>query len=81
MEALCLYNLEKQNFRKLFSDVMYSNEDTYPIYMEVATLPSNALLRFMSGNMHCFLDISKKYRYHPIQQKERSKLKIQKTRL
>ncbi|XP_033741009.1 uncharacterized protein LOC117327891 [Pecten maximus] len=47
MEGLCLYNAERQNFQKLLTDVMYTNEDTYGLYMELALRATNVIHKFM----------------------------------
>lgn len=51
LEALCRYNVDSQNFQRLLTDVHYTNEDTYCAYMEVVVGASNALQRFMAGNI------------------------------
>ncbi|OWF54625.1 uncharacterized protein LOC110442801 [Mizuhopecten yessoensis] len=47
LEGLCLYNLERQNFQKLLTDVMYTTEDTYGLYMELALRATHVIQSFM----------------------------------
>ncbi|XP_060085806.1 uncharacterized protein LOC132565192 [Ylistrum balloti] len=51
-EALCQYNHEQQNFRKLLTNVelVFSNEDMYCLYMEVAIRASNVIQQFMGAD-------------------------------
>ena len=35
-DALCRLNIEYQNFRKLFTDVIYCTEDTYHVFIDLA---------------------------------------------
>ena len=48
-EALCMYNIEQQNFQKLMTDVIYTKEDTYPIYVDLATSAFPTMTRFVGG--------------------------------
>ena len=48
-EALCMYNMEQQNFQKLMTDVIYTNEDTYPVYVDLATTAFPVITRFVGG--------------------------------
>ena len=50
-EALCMYNMEQQNFRKLMTDVIYTNEDTYPVYIDLATTAFPTITRFVGGKI------------------------------
>lgn len=51
-DALCQYNHEQQNFRKLLTNVklVHSNEDMYGLFMEVAVHASNIIQQFMGGD-------------------------------
>ncbi|XP_033741010.1 uncharacterized protein LOC117327892 [Pecten maximus] len=51
-DALCQYNQEQQNFRKLLTNVelVYSNEDMYCLFMEVAVRASNVIQQFMGAD-------------------------------
>ncbi|XP_021342204.1 uncharacterized protein LOC110442765 [Mizuhopecten yessoensis] len=51
-DALCQYNQEQQNFQKLLTNVelVYSNEDMYCLYMEIAVNASNVIQQFMGAD-------------------------------
>ncbi|XP_076076628.1 uncharacterized protein LOC143047445 isoform X1 [Mytilus galloprovincialis] len=49
-EALSMYNMEQQNFQKLMTDVMYTTEDTYPVYVDLATTAFPTMTRFVGDN-------------------------------
>lgn len=48
MEALATFNLEHQNFLKLFTDVIYSTEDTYPVFIDLARKATGEIQYFMA---------------------------------
>ena len=48
-EAISCFTVEKQNFRKLFTDVRYATEDTYPLFIQVATKASENILHYFLG--------------------------------
>ena len=53
-EALSMYNMEQQNFQKLMTDVIYTTEDTYPVYVDLATSAFPVMTRFVGGWCHAF---------------------------
>jgi len=50
-EALCLYNVEQQNFHKLLTDVIYTREETYCLYMNLAINSFNAIEIFVGSRL------------------------------
>ncbi|XP_060085807.1 uncharacterized protein LOC132565194 [Ylistrum balloti] len=47
LDGLCQYNLERQNFQKLLTDVIYTTEDTYSLYIEVALRATHVIQSFI----------------------------------
>ncbi|KAK3097120.1 hypothetical protein FSP39_006518 [Pinctada imbricata] len=56
-EALICFNLERQNFRKLFKDVLYATDETYPMFIHLAMSATENILHYFIGSEGlCFFD-------------------------
>ncbi|KAK3097977.1 hypothetical protein FSP39_015015 [Pinctada imbricata] len=56
-EAVICFNLERQNFRKLFKDVLHSTDETYPMFIHVAMSATENILHYCIGSEGlCFFD-------------------------
>ena len=48
-KALSEFMLEQANFHKLLTEVIYTKEDTYHFFIEIATTCTSLIENFMAG--------------------------------